>query len=198
MFGRPANPLKDYTTQAPAVIDDEKMKQHALFMQKTLFPAIAEATSYITNLMEERFKDKYKIVDYPNDTYVMLIDKNRTKKSDPAHEGPYKIIRKNKGGAYELMDLDGTILKRNYTPSEIIPISNNNIFQDEVYEVDTILDHRSNKNNEIEYLVKWKDYSNNHNSWEPFANFNSIKPIDKYWSKQNQTSPHIQISTGGK
>ena len=197
MFGRPANPLKDYSKQEPAVVDDDKIKQHALFMQQTLFPAIAEATSYVTELIEQRFNSKYKITEFINGTYVMIIDKERTKKSDPAHKGPYKIIYKNKGGAYVLMDLDGTILKRNYIPSELIPISNMDIFQDEVYEIETIINHRSNKNNEIEYLVKWKDYSDSHNSWEPFANFNSIKPIDKYWSKHNQTSPHI-ISTGGK
>jgi len=86
----------------------------------------------------------------------MIIDKECTKKSDPAHEGPYKIIHKNKGGAYILMDLDGTILKCNYIPSELILISNMDIFQDEVYKIETIINHHSNKNNEIEYLVKWK------------------------------------------
>jgi hypothetical protein len=128
MFGRITNPLEDYTKQEPSIINDKEMKKHALFMQKTLFPAIAEATSHIIDIMQKKFNSNNKIIDYPDNTYVMLIDKQRTSKSDPAHEGPFKIIHKNKGGAYELMNLDGTILKRHYTPNELIPISNNDVF----------------------------------------------------------------------
>ena len=197
MFGRLSNPLKDYTKQESSIADEKQMHKHALFMQHTLFPAIHEATEYVTTVMKQRFDDKHKIVDYLTDTYVMIIDKIQASKSDLAHEGPFKIIRKTQGGSYELADLDGSILKRRYPPRDLIPISNNDIFQEESYEIDSIIDHRYNPNNEIEYKVKWKGYSSDNDSWEPFANFNSITLIDKYWNQLQLKNPSV-VSTGRK
>ena len=97
-------------------------------MQYTLFPAIHKATEYITTIMKQRFDDKYKIIDYLPDTYVIIIDKIWVSKSDLAYESPFKIIRKTQGRSYELADLNGSILKYRYPLRDLIPISNNDIF----------------------------------------------------------------------
>jgi hypothetical protein len=195
MFGRNSNPLEDYTNTEIAINNDSKIKKHALFMQKTLFPAIREATEYVTQIMKDRFDNKHKLVEFPENTYVMVVDKIKMSKTDPTNEGPFKIIRKTQGGSYELANLDGTILKRRYPPKDLISISNNDIFQEEVYEIDSILDHRYNNNKEIEYKVHWKGYSSEHDTWEPFANFNSMVPIDKYWNQQQIKQPTV-VSAG--
>jgi chromobox protein 5 len=51
----------------------------------------------------------------------------------------------------------------------------------ESFVVERILNHHLGKDNSYSYLVKWKGYSKNHNSWEPVSNFNSLLPINKYW-----------------
>jgi hypothetical protein len=50
------------------------------------------------------------------------------------------------------------------------------------YVIEKILDKRKTKNNGYEYLIKWKDLSNEENTWEPYEHFdeNSRKLIHKF------------------
>ncbi|KAL9549335.1 hypothetical protein MBANPS3_005255 [Mucor bainieri] len=61
--------------------------------------------------------------------------------------------------------------------------------EDAVYEVETIIDHRrSEKNpNLVEYLIKWKDYAPEYNTWEKERNVYSKDLINSYWAKQPYT-----------
>jgi hypothetical protein len=48
------------------------------------------------------------------------------------------------------------------------------------YEVDTIIDSRRQKQGQktqMEYLVKWKGYDAEHNSWEPKKNLSHCKEL---------------------
>jgi chromobox protein 5 len=51
--------------------------------------------------------------------------------------------------------------------------------------VDKILKHRGAPG-AYEYLVQWKQYSDEHNSWEPQSSFNDTNCITKYWSSLKQ------------
>jgi hypothetical protein len=44
-------------------------------------------------------------------------------------------------------------------------------------------------------LVKWKDYGVEANSWEPEGHFDTVRPIEEYWRKQNITV--VSDSSGG-
>ena len=63
------------------------------------------------------------------------------------------------------------------------------------YEVQTILDvRRGNKGRkrQMEYLIKWKGYDNEHNSWEPKKNLTSCKELITEFHKRNPMKPkHI-------
>ena len=48
-----------------------------------------------------------------------------------------------------------------------------------VFIVEKILDKRKIKD-KIEYLLKWKNYSNEHNSWEPLDNLDCPDLIKKF------------------
>ncbi|KAI8319064.1 hypothetical protein GQ54DRAFT_299643 [Martensiomyces pterosporus] len=118
----------------------------------------------------------------------MVVDKVRASKSDPANEGPFKVLRRTQGGSYELQDLDGETLSRRYPPRDLIPISSSDIFTEESFEVDKIIKHRKDNNGEFEYKVRWKGYAPSDDTWEPFANFNSVTPIDKYWTSLSKNA----------
>ena len=47
------------------------------------------------------------------------------------------------------------------------------------YEVERILDHRLFKSSR-QYLVKWKDYGTEFNSWEPETNINAPELVQLY------------------
>ncbi|KAI9247043.1 hypothetical protein BY458DRAFT_527543 [Sporodiniella umbellata] len=65
---------------------------------------------------------------------------------------------------------------------------------DEVYEVESLCAHRPSArdhNKSYEYLVKWKDYGEEHNTWEREKNIFAKDLIAIYWRRhnlQNETS----------
>lgn len=51
------------------------------------------------------------------------------------------------------------------------------------YEVERIVDKRKYKG-KVEYLIKWKGYSNEENTWEPIANLQCQELINEYNAKE--------------
>jgi len=50
------------------------------------------------------------------------------------------------------------------------------------YEVEAILSHRFKRGNKIEYLVRWKGYGHEYDTWEPEENCaNSSELVSEYW-----------------
>ncbi|KAF9536328.1 hypothetical protein EC957_011527, partial [Mortierella hygrophila] len=51
-----------------------------------------------------------------------------------------------------------------------------------IFEIQQILNHRpiKGRENEMEYLVRWKGYSPEYDSWVPFTDFIETDIIDKY------------------
>ena len=113
----------------------------------------------------------------------MATDPLRASKLEPRHEGPFKSVRRNRGGSYALMDHDGTLLRRDYTPSQLIPVPKpaSPIDTDAIFTVEQVLDHRLQGPGSYEYLVKWRGFDESHNSWEPSSSFFDISSITNYW-----------------
>ena len=60
---------------------------------------------------------------------------------------------------------------------------------DVVYFVESIIDHRirkSGRKNITEYLIKWKGYSHEHNTWEPVSNIMDHELIQDYEKRQSE------------
>ena len=56
--------------------------------------------------------------------------------------------------------------------------------------VERIEDHKYDaKTKDFRYLVKWKGYDTNENSWERAANFDDVNIITKYWKGLNRKPP---------
>ncbi|KAL7317617.1 hypothetical protein PS15m_003951 [Mucor circinelloides] len=68
---------------------------------------------------------------------------------------------------------------------------------DAIYEVEEIVGHRrSTKNqNMVEYLIKWKDYAPEYNTWEKERNVYSKGLISNYWSTQPYTLAQFKKKT---
>ena len=72
---------------------------------------------------------------------------------------------------------------KNVPPSKLKLVNVPDLYlADNNFEVETIIRHRGNTHNR-EYFVKWKNYDQSHNSWEPAAHFDSPEIIQEYWKK---------------
>ncbi|GAA5810562.1 hypothetical protein MFLAVUS_003985 [Mucor flavus] len=77
---------------------------------------------------------------------------------------------------------------------------------EEVYEVEELVGHRHPLNSKvltfwqkhIEYLIKWKDYADEYNSWENEDNIFSEELIQRYWSRQNCTLEEFRSKANRK
>ena len=152
-------------------------------MESVIFPALREYRDHSNTRRTERFNSSHRMISFKAGTYVMTKDPLRAGKLEPRHEGPYMIGRRNRGGSYTLVDHDGTILHRNYAPSQLIPVPSPSlpVDSDSVFTVEHLIAHRVLSAGRYEYLVKWRGYDESHNSWEPSSSFFDVKPITNYW-----------------
>ena len=142
--------------------------------------------------------------------YVYLSTRNLRsyQKQDATDIGPFKIIEKRTPLSYKLELPEGmeihpvfhiNLLKA-YFPSptrfesrkipEIIEEDEEDEedIEDEEFEVDMIIDRRQTVKG-LEYLVRWKGYNQDEDSWEPLANLkNAQGALQSY---------HRRISSGG-
>ena len=86
--------------------------------------------------------------------------------------GPYRVAEVTAHGLYKLENRHGLILKKAFPLDqlkEIDPEFAEEIWKSEltqVFSVDAIIDHRSKANGKgLEYLVSWKGYDSDHDSW---------------------------------
>jgi hypothetical protein len=123
--------------------------------------------------------------------FNIKTDKQSTK-LDHLQLGPFKIKRRLTNDNYELQLPERMRIHPVFHISLLIPTDNavtreNITVEDEEYEVDQILDKRIKKGR-TEYLVKWKGYSNEENTWEPTQNLHCPDKIREYHKGEDKIS----------
>ena len=182
-FGRQFNGFEDFRHTRSQLMSNEQLLERLEFMTKVVFPAISEKSSASQQAMVSRFRQHVQDNMFPDGAYVMVIDVTRIGKLSPRYEGPYKVVRRTRGGSYVLQESNGALLSRNFPPSALKLISQDPIRAGETYEIEAILDHRG-EGKERTYLVKWKGYDSSENTWEPIDNFQDITVINEYWKRR--------------
>eukprot|EP00171_Calliarthron_tuberculosum_P009331 IDg9331t1 len=132
-------------------------------LHNTIFPAIKGRVLNKKEKMVKDFSRRKNIINdekFPSGFQVIMVDKTRTSKWDPVYEGPFTLVRKNRGGAYVLRDLLGE-LKRKVPADQLKLVKRDGINpavdEAKTQEVKTITNHRSERNRKMSYYVVWKD-----------------------------------------
>ena len=182
MFARSPNTFRSYRDVQSKVLTESELIKRVDHMTTTVFPSIHEKTKSNSNKMADMFNKEHKIVadGFPEGSSVMMTVTTRKSKLHPKYEGPFKILRRTKGGSYSLLDSTGALYPKNVSPDKLKIISLPDAAPS--YEVQEILDHRGPASDR-EYLVRWKGYSHNDDSWEPAANFDSPLLIQQYFQR---------------
>jgi hypothetical protein len=196
-FGRPFNDLGDFS-KVELLLDPKKAVGQRIkaieALQGIIYPSVAAKTTSERKKRAVKVDSRLKQVPplLPG-SRVMMLDSTRKSKWDPVYEGPFVIHRQTTEGIYELMDVDGKLLKRKAAIHMLKPIpmdykleSNENSIHIEAndhYEVESIVDHRK-RNSGIEYLVHWKGFKSSDDTWEPESNFDGLAKIKQYWKQK--------------
>ena len=199
MFGRSLNPMKDYSSSSEEymLIDLEDWRKHQEKILSLVYPAISDRIKSGKDKMIQTLNKTRKLLlpsSLPSGSTVMLRDPLRANKFEPKYVGPYTIVRRARNGAYVLKDATGDLLDR-HVPLDQLKVLKRGFERRkidqaaEIFEVDSILSHRGSPGS-YEYLVHWKDYSSEEDSWEPSSSFQDAKVIEKYWQNARGTSPH--------
>ncbi|ORX46052.1 hypothetical protein DM01DRAFT_1294078 [Hesseltinella vesiculosa] len=94
---------------------------------------------------------------------------------------------RNQGGAYILQDKTGELLPSKYPPEQLKSVSEEPTISGEEkhYVVEAIIAHRPIKNKKgiYEYLIRWKGYNADEDTWQVFEDFDNVNTIISYWRK---------------
>lgn len=181
-------PRKDATNAQLASLKTEQMKALHEQLNKDL---------EFNNLRTAVYANKKRRVGPPLERgdKVYLLRKNiKTKrpstKLDFKKLGPFKIAEKTGTVNYRLELPEGSRLHPVFHVSmlepapEAVPLATNTQLQPEndpdVYEVEKILDARTNQRGQLEYLIKWEGYENADNTWEPTKNLNCLELLEEF------------------
>ncbi|QRW24759.1 Retrotransposable element Tf2 protein [Rhizoctonia solani] len=149
----------------------------------TLAKEWKEAEAALKMSKERMSRDKGTIPEYLVGKEVWLDRKNvelrtNSNKLDPKWLGPFQVVEKISSHAYCLKLLEtmkihnvfyiGLLSKKNESPSQPFPDKPplETIEGEEEYKVEQIIDSKRQQGKWF-YLIKWKGYSLEDNSWEP-------------------------------
>ena len=156
-------------------------------MIELVFPALRERQANYESAVAQQFQVSNKILHdgFPDGSYVMMREREDSALS-PRYNGPYKVLRRNKGGSYVLLDSTGKLFPNNVPPSHLKLVDPSTSVED-THEVEAILDHRGPPHSR-EYLVRWRGYNEDADTWEPVSNFHTEQCIDDYWQRRGKAT----------
>jgi hypothetical protein len=178
------------------------------FLRSVVHPSSRERVDEFAKKAVQAFANRNKIIDpYPLHSIVMVAHNGMQASLEPRYEGPYMVIHRSLGGAYNLLSRTGEVLERRFTPSQLKltsikrrdffgtgPLEHDVTVAESEYVVEHILQHKRDPSkpedpHALLYLVKWRGYSETENTWEPASNFETNPGILVKYHKQ------VHIST---
>lgn len=196
MFNRKANDFKDYTKDIQYIefteesINIKELKKAIEKFNNTTILEVREQILETQRKDNEYFVKRHRILKdpFPIGSTVMIKNiEGKKSKTDANYIGPFKVHNYTKNGSYVLTDLTGSLFDRNVPTSQIKLVSNDtNKTNDnkDIYEVQSIINHRELSPGKFEYLTTWVGYPDEQ-TWQKPSTFQGTNAIKKYWERRN-------------
>jgi len=206
LFGIKPNAFVDYRQDLNSKSDEiEDVKARSIQLKNLVSSTRQLAIENIKTAQDKQVNDQNKRFNItteaiPNGTPVLIKNDGRIGKLEPRYRGHYYIHSQTENGNYKLKDITGEIVKDSFPVNKLKPFLEENQSENH-FEIEKILDKRK-ENNEIQYLVKWKSFSSDHNEWVLESQFSDFKKINEfnnsfYPKDDQQTTPlEVAASTG--
>ena len=216
MFGRDPNIPSSFPTlssgEAPfSTHTVEEWQEFQAKILEVIYPSIRERIRQMKHHQAAQLDGKrrrYNPENFPNGSLVMIKCTNHIQpgavagKYEARYDGPYTILDKDTVGHLILKDATGALLKRHVPIDQCKPHSKTHINKTRVnpdngniYEIQRVINHRGVANipGKMEYLVKWKGYGPEENTWEPAENFLDTQCIRDYWKMRDEAIDALPI-----
>ena len=137
------------------LLSTRELKARYDLMNQVVFPAVSTRTKEYASMVCDEFMKRHKIIkeDFPHGSMVMKQVIPRANKATPAWEGPYIVVRRNRGGSYLLRDGTGDLLSGTTPIFQLRLISYENKISPYTFEAENIVSHRG-PTSDREYLIR--------------------------------------------
>lgn len=200
-FGRKFNDLGNFSDAVENPVKIQELNSRMEFLTKLVYPEISKKVLNTQRIRSENFNANHTLIEIPDGAMVMTRTDVPSGKAGARYEGPYRVLRRTRGGAYQLLDNDGTTLPRKYAPEQLKIITraeDESGDSERSYAVQDILDDKRVGSKKF-YLVSWKGYGKSANSWVVEDDFNDIEVIRTYWKKKLESrSPRGSTPSRGR
>ena len=197
MFGRKFNPYQDYSSAAPlGVITESDWAKQQDRMMSVVYPSIAERIAVQKGKMVARLNKRDPSHFRKADIVMLRRPEAETRqpvgKFEAQYTGPYQISNISRSGAITLVTSTNAPFPRLVRPHQLKFVSHfSKDFQQEVYEIDHILGHKGDGDDRM-YLIRWKGYGPEGDTWESVANILTDEVIQDYLAKIQPNARHHQ------
>lgn len=190
MFGRKMTTFEDWR-QAEDGNEESSLVERAKEIKDLIEKDHVKAKEKVVKSQESQVKSQNKrsrieVERLPIGTKVYVGNREIGEKLRPKYEGPFTVVEHAGEGNYILENILGEKMFDKY-PLERLKVVPNEKEEEEYYTVEKIISHKGAKGKE-KYFVKWKNYADKHNTWEPAENFHDKKLLRKYWESINKSS----------
>lgn len=209
MFGRVCNTFSSFTDSVSAdTAAAESILHRSLeirrFVESTIpktVASIAERQDSQRRYQDARVPSQMRFSDaLPLDTVVFVKISRRAKKLEPRYNGPYRVSSVTSGGLYVLRNHHKRALKRPYPIDQLKVITDPEIAEEiwtaacdpdgKFAPVSALLDHQR-INGVSHYLVRWKGFGPDEDSWTAETDIGDSDLITAYWnSRPSRVASH--------
>ena len=141
---------------------------------------------------KKRFDATHRMINFSEGDAVMAkIYPEPPKGSHPFH-GPFIIDTITPGRSHRLRTEGGEVLPHKYAATQLLALDKDPEPKEEYYEIDYVKASRCNQKGDSEYLIHWRGYNSEDDTWEPAAHFEDTSIIEQF-ETANKSIKRVRI-----